>query len=158
MPPTKDSYTIVDGDIPCTPETEPSFAYTFNFCRNVAPIPGVCSSMGKSGVALQYIDLGKKDSDCYVIGVYDPKKDDLSYSLIDKNDPSKGVSMLYPYGERCSLSGIMRSSRIDVQCYDVEMQVMSAQATTHCSYNLVVRSYHGCPTVIICTPSTRSVL
>jgi hypothetical protein len=119
----------------------------WNFCANVAPIPGACDKMGKTGVALQYLDLGGKDYDCYVIGKYDPAKDDLHYSLLEHDDPSKGVSMHYPYGEKCSYSGIMRSATIDVQCADVEAKVVSAQATTQCSYHLVMQSVHGCPTV-----------
>ena len=139
--------SIIDGDIPCTPETEPSFAYSFNYCANVHPVPPACDKMGKSGVALQYLDLGGSEYDCYVIGKYDALKDDLSYSLLDKNDPSKGVTMSYPFGERCELGGVMRSARIDVECADVAHQIVSAQSTTHCSYNLVVKSYYGCPTV-----------
>ena len=29
------SYLLEDGDIPCTPETEPKYNFVFNFCADV---------------------------------------------------------------------------------------------------------------------------
>lgn len=147
IPANKESYWIVDGDIPCTPEEEPSYGYSWNFCANVAPIPEACDKMGKVGVALQYIYINEKEYDCYVIGKYDPSKDDLSYSLMNAMNPSEGIRMTYPMGERCQLSGTMRSATIDVHCHDTDVEVVSAYATDQCSYHLSMRSYHGCPKV-----------
>jgi hypothetical protein len=56
-------------------------------------IPSVCTKLNKKGVALQWLDMGSLGSDCYVIGDYDPKQDDLYYSLLDSTDPTKGISM-----------------------------------------------------------------
>jgi hypothetical protein len=148
VPQNKESYWIVDGDIPCTPEEEPSYGYSWNFCSNVNPIPEACDKMGKVGVAMQYVYLDEKNYDCYVIGKYDASKDDLSYTLMNAADPSEGVRMTYPYGEKCAGTDIMRSATIDVQCADVDVQIVSAYATERCSYHLLMKSYHGCPKVL----------
>ena len=143
------SYYILDGDIPCTPETEPSFSYTWNFCADVtsASLPGACSGMGKSGVALQYLQLDGF-SDCYIIGKYDAAQDDLHYSLLSPVDPSKGILLTYPHGERCANdpTGAMRSTTIEVQCANTKTTVVSAQSPASCQYRLVMKSINGCPT------------
>lgn len=122
----------------------------------MAPIPEACEKSGKSGVALQYIYVNEKEYDCYVIGKYDAKKDDLSYTLLNAANPSEGIRMIYPSGERCQLSGIMRSATIDVQCADTEAKVVSAYATEMCSYHLLMESYHGCP--MVCNISSTVIL
>lgn len=145
------SYVITDGDIPCTPEIEPSYTYTWNFCENVAhdSVPKACGLVGKStAVAFQSIYVSDTSYDCYIIGHYDSKNDDLYYSLLDSNDPSKGVSMKYPSGESCK-SGVMRSATIDVLCDNTKSIILSAQEPDPCSYHLVMKSYYGCPVVII---------
>mmetsp|Transcript_12579 Transcript_12579/g.12991 ORF Transcript_12579/g.12991 Transcript_12579/m.12991 type:complete len:303 (-) Transcript_12579:544-1452(-) len=141
-------YSIIDGDIPCTPETEPSFSYQWNFCSSVGSsfIPDVCKSKGISdAVALQYA-IYPGYSDCYVIGKYDPTNDDLSYTLLDEKDPTKGVSMKYALGEKCKSVDRLRSVSIDLLCADVPMKIISAQEPSKCQYHMVVESYHGCPT------------
>lgn len=157
LPSSKASYYIEDGDIPCTPEKEPTFSWEWNFCANVAPVPKPCSKMGKtSGVALQYLEMSDGFYDCYIIGRYDPAHDDLYFSMLDPTDPSKGVSMRYPDGEKCTLPGSaggagnsgtrLRSATIDVICDDVALKVESATEPETCEYHMVMRSWHGCPT------------
>jgi len=143
------SYYILDGDIPCTSETEPAFSYTWNFCAPVtaASVPGACSNMGKMGVALQYLQL-ESFADCYIIGRYDASRDDLHYHHIDPSDPTKGISMVYPTGERCDPKdpkGVMRSTTIDVQCANTKTLVLSANSPGACQYHLSMKSYYGCP-------------
>jgi hypothetical protein len=160
LPSSKSSYYIKDGDIPCTPETEPAFDYEWNFCANIAPVPKACAKLGKtSGVAMQYLEMPDGFYDCYVIGRYDAAHDDLYYRLLDEKDPSKGVSMRYPDGEKCvvrpsaaspaqtAAGAKMRSATIDVLCDNVKFHVDSAQEPETCDYHFVVRSWHGCPTV-----------
>lgn len=147
------SYEILDGDIPCTPETEPSYTYTWNFCADVTAqsIPKACKMVGKnSAVAFQSIYLSDTSYDCYIVGHYDPSMDDLYFSLLDPSDPSKGVSMKYPSGERCHDSAqTQRSATIDVECANTRVSIVSAQEPSHCGYHLVMKSYYGCPKVII---------
>mmetsp|Transcript_6215 Transcript_6215/g.9371 ORF Transcript_6215/g.9371 Transcript_6215/m.9371 type:complete len:297 (-) Transcript_6215:143-1033(-) len=145
---TEKPYSILDGDIPCTPEEEPSFSYEWNFCSNIGAeyIPDVCKSKGiTSAVALQYMTYATY-SDCYVIGKYDPSNDDLSYKLIDEKDPTVGVSMTYALGEKCQSVGRLRSATIDLMCSNVESAIVSAQEPEKCQYHMVMKSYHGCPT------------
>jgi len=141
------SYYILDGDIPCTPEKEPAFSYVWNFCAPVtaASLPGACSKVGKSGVALQYLQL-QDASDCYIIGRYDATRDDLSFSLLNPNDPSKGVTLSYPTGEKCDVTGIMRSVTLDLQCANTKTTILSAQSPQPCQYRMQMKSWYGCPT------------
>ena len=149
---SKVPYRITDGDIPCTPELEPSYNYVWNFCDNVPTklLPDTCKDMGKKGVVLQWAvfeDPG--DFYCYIIGHYDKSQHELTYKQLDPADPSKGVSITYPKGEKCSDKDpyVVRSATVDVACANVESVVVSAQEPSLCQYHLVMKSYYGCPTV-----------
>lgn len=123
------SYTIKDGDIPCTPEIEPSYNYIWNFCADITTksFPtNVCNAV-QMGAALQYIDRDDGYKECNVIGLYDPARDDTYFSLIDINDPSKGISMKYLYGHRCP-SGQLRSATITVKCANVKAIIESGRS------------------------------
>eukprot|EP00981_Chlorochromonas_danica_P010377 scaffold3161_cov247-Ochromonas_danica.AAC.12 len=142
------AYEIVDGDIPCTPEIEPSYGYTWNFCSTVpsAAIPEECGLMGKNGVVLQHARFSETEYYCYIVGHYDPAHHELTYNLLDVTDPSKGVSVRYPAGERCSTTNTKtRSATIDVQCANTPSVIVSAQEPEECEYHLVMKSYRGCP-------------
>ena len=79
------------------------------------------------------------------MGRYNADNDDLSYALLDSRDPTKGVSITYPKGEKCS-SGALRSTTLDVQCANTKSTIISAQEPHVCQYHFVMESYHGCPT------------
>ena len=51
------SYLIKDGDIPCAPETEPTYSFVWNFCSDVTEVsmPSICSDDEKRGAAIQYL-------------------------------------------------------------------------------------------------------
>ncbi len=145
---TNSAYSITDGDIPCTPENEPAFDYVWNVCANIptSSIPSVCSALGKSGVALQYLDLPGSGA-CVVLGKYDPSKDDLSYSLIDGKDPSKGVALTYAQGDRCEFININRKATINFECANTKLKILSSLSDYSCGYTIVMKTYYGCPTV-----------
>lgn len=147
----KDTYTIKDGDIPCTPEIEPTYSYIWNFCSTIpsSQVPAVCSTKNKTGVVLQYLLRNDGYKECHVIGKYDPAKDDSSFSLLDSSDPSKGVSLTYAQGDRCETNSLTnyRMATLDVECANTKMQIVSAQEPSTCDYHLVMKSYYGCPTV-----------
>lgn len=142
------SYYIKDGDIPCTPEEEPTFSYLWNFCSKVTtvsyPDKSVCDDSVEQGAVLQYIDRADGYKECHVIGRYDASNDDMLYKLLSEKNPALGVSMTYPLGESCP-SGALRSATIDVKCANVEAVIDSAQEPESCQYHLVMESYHGCP-------------
>jgi hypothetical protein len=147
----KPVYEIIDGDIPCTPEVEPSFGYTWNFCGNVptAYIPGPCQKQGKSGVVLQWLQV-KEEYNCLILGHYGQQQTDVHYDLYDPLDPSKGVSIRYPSGEQCSATVKKpRTAVIDIECANVPSIVVSAQEPEMCEYHLQMKSYYGCPTVCL---------
>jgi hypothetical protein len=146
------SYHIFDGDIPCTPEHEPKFSFAWNFCHRVTnasePLHwnggNICRDDQK-GAAIQFIKRKSDDyTECHVIGRYDESNENSEFSLISSSDPSKGVSMKYPYGEKCP-HGVLRSATIDVQCANVKVEVDSAQEPNKCQYHMVMKSWHGCP-------------
>lgn len=142
----KQSYLIEDGDIPCTPEIEPTYDYVWNFCADVtnASYPSFCK--GKTGAAVQYVDRTDDGyEECEVIGHYDPDRDDTYYTLYDESDPSLGISMTYLYGDKCP-SGTLRSATVDIMCANVLTEVVEAQEPSECAYHVVMKSYHGCPT------------
>lgn len=141
------SYLIVDGDIPCTPEIEPSFSFVWNFCAKVTAdsVPEICSSIHQAAAALQYVQRTSDGyHECNVIGNYDELRDDTHYSLLDSNNPAKGVSVKYPFGDKCP-QGQLRSATIDVYCDNVHSTIMSALEPNVCEYHMVMKSYYGCP-------------
>jgi hypothetical protein len=95
---------VEDGDIPCTPYVEKNYTYIFNICSNVAlGVPTACLSMGglSTAAALQInknVENDPSDDWCYAVGSYSDKT--TTVSLIDQNDPTKGVSVSYS-GDYC---------------------------------------------------------
>lgn len=155
---TQLSYQLTDGDIPCTPEIEPSYVYSWNFCADVttSSLTPACSKSGiTSGVVLQSYYYGDQPGKygCYVIGTYDKSKDDSSFKLLDQQDPSFGVSITYTKGELCSAASnspntkVYRSATIEVQCANVKSVIVSANEPHLCEYHLIMKSYYGCPKV-----------
>lgn len=141
------SYYIKDGDIPCTPEIEPTYSFVWNFCAQVTSesFPSVCDQSSQQAAALQYVNRADGYQECEVIGHYEANRDDIYYSHIDVSDPSKGVSMKYPDGTKCP-SDKLRSVTLDVLCDNVEMAIVSALEPNVCEYHVVMKSYRGCPT------------
>lgn len=146
--PKQEVYDITDGDIPCTPETEPTYSFAWNFCgivtnASVSLPASVCS--GKHGAAMQYLNrLSDGYKECHVIGKYDPTQDDTHFSLLDVSDPSRGVSLKYSTGDKCP-SGVLRSATIDVMCANTRVEILSALEPQTCQYHMVMKSYYGCP-------------
>jgi hypothetical protein len=142
----QDSYFIKDGDIACTPETEPTYSFVWNLCGKVTQrsVPEVCA--GKDGAALQYVVRASDGyKECEILGHYDALHDDAEFSVMDVQDPSKGVSMKYADGNVCE-SGAKRASTIDVHCENVESVIVSALEPEKCHYHMIMKSYYGCPT------------
>ena len=142
------SYLIKDGDIPCTPEVEPTYSYLWNFCADVtkSSYPGdICDSATQMGAAIQYLNRSDGYQECNVIGKYDANKDDTNFSLLNEKDPSKGLSIKYASGDKCP-SGQLRSATIDVTCDNVKKIILSALEPEKCAYHMTMKSYYGCPT------------
>lgn len=118
------------------------YSYVLNICDPVTPanLPRVCD--GIVGAVLQY-KLGLFNGRCSVAG----KKDSATFSLIDNDDPARGVRIQYPDGETCD-KGLERSTTVDVYCSNTLAKVKSAEEyeSRECSYHIVMESYYGCPT------------
>eukprot|EP01035_Chromulina_nebulosa_P017841 gene17841-23453_t len=144
-------YFIIDGDIPCTPETEPSYSYMWNICSvvNNASLPHVCWP-NKVGSVVQYLireanDVETAYQECNVVGRYDELNDDTHYKLIDNSDPTIGISMTYKSGDKCP-KNVLRSATIEIYCKNVESVILSVNEPSYCQYHLSMESYYGCPT------------
>lgn len=155
------AYTIKDGDIPCTPEIEPTYGYSWNFCADMPKslTPDPCKKMGKNAVVLQYAQYSATEYYCFIIGHYDSNQHELTYNFLDARDPTKGMSIRYPAGEKCSATNPKpRSATIDVQCANVDSVVVSATEPTVCDYHMIMKSYRGCPTVSCTSTSIIKVI
>jgi hypothetical protein len=144
------AYSITDGDIECTPEIEPSFNYIWNFCGDVpsAALPTECKDVGKKAVILQWANYGAGLQYCNTVGHFDSSINEITYSLIDASDPSKGVSLTYPAGDRCEYANNQpRQGTIDVYCSNTAHTVKEAKEPSTCVYHMSMNSYYGCPTV-----------
>lgn len=105
--------------------------------------------MNKNDAVVQYAQYSATEYYCYVLGRYDSSRE-LTYNYLDAKDPTKGVSVRYPSGDKCSATNTkLRSATIDVQCANVDHLIVSAQEPDICDYHLVMKSYYGCPKVII---------
>lgn len=139
------AWVIRDGDIPCTPETEPTYSFMWNFCALVSNSSMPANQLCKSrGAALQYLNRSDGYKECHVIGKYDSTQDDAHFSLLDIADPSRGVTIKYAAGDKCP-SGVLRSATIEVECFNTAAEVLSALEPSVCQYHMTMRSYYGCP-------------
>lgn len=141
------SYHIRDGDIPCTPEVEPTYSYIWNFCSVVtdASFPSSLCKGFQQQTAIQYLNRTDGYRECNIIGRYDSLNDQNEFSLIDAKDPSKGVSMKYSEGDKCVNTDVYRSATIDVHCDNSKATILSALEPSLCQYHMVMKSYYGCP-------------
>jgi hypothetical protein len=121
----------------------------FNVCGAVASgIPSACATVtgiGKAG-ALQ-IDArvlsDPSDDYCFLAGVYGDSS--TKVSLLDQEDPSKGISVTY-YGSYCHTPMVQRKFRIELECADKLSPIpTSALEFDHCSYTVTMPSVYGCP-------------
>jgi hypothetical protein len=128
---------------------EQNFTYLFNVCGAVAGgIPSACSTVtgiGKAG-ALQVdtrVLSDPSDDYCFLAGVYGDSS--TKVSLLDQEDPSKGISVTY-FGSYCHTPMVQRKFRIELECADKLSPIpTSALEYDHCSYTVTMPSVYGCP-------------
>lgn len=135
--------------------------YAWNFCSDIPKslLPKPCVKKGKTGAALQFSNDSSKEDLCNVIGEYDRNEDtDKMYSLLDPNDPSKGISITYKSSHICASStNKNRTAVLEITCDNVQGVVISAGETglKPCESNLRMKSYYGCP--LECPISTNGL-
>jgi hypothetical protein len=147
------SYHIIDGDLPCTSELEPTYSFAWNFCDDVTQASEPTFATGgnicrndQRGAAIQYLNRTSDGyKECHVIGRYDPSNENSEFNLLVAHNPAAGVSMTYPKGEKCP-NGVLRSATVDVQCANVRVEIDSALEPSKCQYHMVMKSWYGCPT------------
>lgn len=122
---------------------EQTYTYVWNVCAAVtkASIPDVCD--GRDEGKLLHAVYQYNDNFCAVVGKFFSQKNE-SFSLIDEENPTKGISIKYPRGEKCS-DDIYREAVVDIYCKNVEVNILSSQEPITCSYHMVMESYYGCP-------------
>lgn len=82
------------------------------------------------------------DDWCYAVGEYADGV--TSLSLLDSQDPTKGVRLEY-LGNTCS-NGKQRRFKVEMPCADrLNPTPVSALELEHCQYTVVIPSVYGCP-------------
>jgi hypothetical protein len=135
-------------------------AYIFNICNNVTDAPSYCSKNtdGVVGPAYQLTSDGKT---CFRLS---NRLTDISWSLIDTSDPSKGVSMKYFGGDQCpgnaSNPPVNRTMTINFGCSaDQGMSnfVDTRVVESYCKYNINIANVNGCPNECAVSQTTRQL-
>ena len=97
------------------------------------------------------IETDLNDDWCYIVGSYSDATSTLS--LLDQEDPSKGVSLSY-FGDYCKHPVEQRKFTIDLVCADrLNPTPTHAYEIHHCSYKATIPSIYGCP--LECPVSNR---
>lgn len=150
------SYSIIDGDIPCTETIEPNFTYYFNICGNLGSddVPNICKAQKDfstaSSVRLDN-NIDPNQRQCEITGLYSDLTSELQ--LITPEDPTKGLVMTY-YGDYCENPRTQKKFIINLNCADILNPVPThAYEYKHCEYTISMPSVHGCP--IQCPISQR---
>mmetsp|Transcript_15710 Transcript_15710/g.15848 ORF Transcript_15710/g.15848 Transcript_15710/m.15848 type:complete len:328 (-) Transcript_15710:65-1048(-) len=156
------SYTITDGDIPCTEKIEPNYTYYFNICGTlgVDNVPDKCVALNNyndaAAVRLNTIENTNINDDsitCEITGSFSETSSELK--LLVEDDPTKGLSLTY-YGEYCEQPTTQRKFIIQLLCEDRLSAVPThAYEYNHCEYTISLPSVHGCP--LQCPVSRRRV-
>lgn len=131
-----------------------NYTYVFNVCGDVKPPPGCEKTRNGEGKApaFQISSSGK----CHRLG---HGKDYLgefkTLSLIDKDDPTLGISMEYTGGDKCHSNNVSRSLKIDFYCADQygEIPENTIGEPSACVYTTQFETIFGCP--IECPFSNR---
>eukprot|EP01138_Halocafeteria_seosinensis_P012337 gb/GECG01012606.1/.p1 GENE.gb/GECG01012606.1/~~gb/GECG01012606.1/.p1 ORF type:complete len:345 (+),score=39.66 gb/GECG01012606.1/:1-1035(+) len=139
---------------------ESRYEYLIGLCQNlgmddVQDLSPKCRQIVKdnNGVAALQYHLDNDDV-CYAIGGHISPGKNMSWQLVDSNDPSLGVSLVYLGGTPCKLSdenGVMqtfnRAVTIDQICAErsTKFDVGKVVEDSQCRYHIVVEGNHGCP-------------
>ena len=103
-------YKIYGGDLPCTPEQEDNYTYTFNFCGPLHLPEQFNPNCKRQDASVLQESL---DGSCKVAGRFNKQ----SFSLIDKNNPAIGVVVEYGGGDVChTRAGFARVTKIYAYC------------------------------------------
>ena len=103
-------YKIYGGDLPCTPEKEDNYTYTFNFCGPIhRPKQFDPSCNIQDATVLQESINGA----CRVAGRFNKQR----FDLVDSNNPAAGVMVEYGGGDEChTRAGFERVTKIYAYC------------------------------------------
>jgi hypothetical protein len=99
----------VSYNIFCLTTLESVFFSKFKVHKCTQAIYPRIKQSNHSSLLFSFMDVCSLD--CHVVGRYNADNDDLSYSMLDSRDPTKGVSISYPSGEKCS-SGALRTTTL----------------------------------------------
>jgi hypothetical protein len=101
--PDQPMYIVEDGDLPCTTVVEKNYTYYFNICGTVSSYPFACATLPTIG-SISALQIDKRytqepsDDWCYMVGSYSETNTEIS--LIDADDPTKGINLQY-LGDIC---------------------------------------------------------
>lgn len=130
---------------------EKNYTYIFNICGTIGgpSIPKVCNQVSgftqAGAVQINTRDTADTGDDwCYLAGTYSDSTSALT--LIDQEDPTKGVQLVY-YGTICSSTSKPRKFVLQFSCAE-KMSAVPIHALEYepCVYTVEIPSIYGCPT------------
>lgn len=137
-------YKIYGGDLPCTPEKEDNYTYTFNFCGPIHRPKQFDPSCNIQDASVLQESI---DGACRVAGRFNKQR----FDLIDANDPALGVMVEYGGGDVChTRAGFARVTKIYAYC-DPEGRSYSKDVVDEpdgpkaCEYEIKFHSSAACP-------------
>ncbi len=151
------SYHITNGDGETdVHEHTGDYSFAWNICADVSPVSepfdGICKE-SQHGPVIEYMNRTadvhhEAYKECHSIGEYIPDQSEHRWALLNPDDPTVGVSLVYPNNswdtETCS-DGSSRTATIEVFCSENEFEVMSMNEASECQYRFIMSSMYACP-------------
>jgi len=145
----KSSYRVRDFD----DGPERNYTYVFNVCGNAAvPEEEDRCVETESGSGPAPVFQIFNDGRCWRLGKMQTlKAHNLKWALLDQQDPTKGVSMTYLNGDKCSFvrekKNVTREFTIRFKCSDAYGRDPDARVEEDtCAYGIDFETIFGCPT------------
>jgi hypothetical protein len=148
-----------------------NYTYIFNVCGDLSaeffedPTFSVCATTydtpflpntNRTAPAFQFANQNRfwsvaPNEACHRLGDSLDIATSYSYSLLDPNNPSRGIVLTYKNGDWCNFAGtVSRSLSLSIMCADDTDGYPDTSETvtesTTCQYDLFFRSVYGCPT------------
>lgn len=139
-----------------------NFSYLFNVCGPTLKVPvessrcnesghKMCITTAPNGTCLTYQSLVDKAyayqirKNCFYLSSTDGGP--MKWALLDEQDPSQGIALMYKNGDWCSAYKKNRELNLRFECENDAYNVPDIETVveSECTYNLTIKSIYGCP-------------
>lgn len=134
-----------------------NYTYVFNVCGDVKP-PAGCEKTRDGEGPSPVFQISNPVGKCHRLGTGgDVLGQHKVLALIDKDDPTLGISLTYIHGDRCHSNNVSRSLKIEFYCADQygEIPDNSIGEPSVCAYTTQFETIFGCP--VECPFSNRKL-